>query len=414
LHQNPGDKEFNEGGKHMKAYTYTALAGLVSVGLIAGACGAPEGDRSGLATDPGMTADASDRSDTAIATEIRGRFYGDDLVRGRYLEVHVNDGQVTLEGSAASDDARRRAEQLAEDVDGVRTVQNRLEVNEERQAAASARTDARDDVNAGWITTKIQAQYFMTTDVRARSIDVTTSDTGVVTLAGEVESQESRRRAEEIARQTDGVRQVENQLRVVPDRDADRTADTRAAADADRTDVADRRDGEPVNDGWLTTKIQAKYFLDTDVAGRRIDVDSNNGLVTLTGEVRTEAERRQAVAIARNTDGVRDVTDRLRLVPDLDADEDRREGTTAERRESEQPVEDTWITTKIQSKFFLEGDVKGRDIDVTTRNGVVTLTGNVDSEVAQRTAEAIARETNGVARVVNELRVAPDATDDTN
>lgn len=402
----------------MTTYMSAPIVGMLAAGLIAGACGTPEGDRGGYATDPAAVETRTERSDTAIATEIRGRFYGDDMVRGRYLEVHVNEGAVTLAGAVDTDEARRRAEQLAEEVDGVRNVQNRLDVTtEDRQAAGGTRTDDRDDVNAGWITTKIQAQYFMTPDVRARGVDVTTSDTGVVTLAGEVESQESRRRAEEIARQTDGVRQVENQLRVVPEdtRSADApSTDARQGTETDRTDVAARPDSEPVNDGWLTTKIQSKYFLDTDVAGRRIDVDSNDGVVTLSGEVRSEAERRQAVAIARNTDGVRDVTDRLRIVPDRDADEDRRVGTTAERRESDQPIEDTWITTKIQSKFFLEGDVKGRDIDVTTRNGVVTLTGNVESEVAQRTAEAIARETNGVTRVVNQLRIAPDATDDTN
>ena len=71
-------------------------------------------------------------------------------------------------------------------------------------------------------------------------------------------------------------------------------------------------------------------------------------------------------------------------------------------------VDDAWITTKVQAKFFLDDDIKGRDINVDSRNGTVSLTGTVASDAVRRMAEAIALETDGVSRVDNQLKV--DAT----
>ena len=70
------------------------------------------------------------------------------------------------------------------------------------------------------------------------------------------------------------------------------------------------------------------------------------------------------------------------------------------------PIEDAWITTKVQSKFFVDDEVEG-NIDVTTNKGVVTLAGEVKNAEVSRQAEMIARETSGVTRVVNRLKVVP-------
>ena len=56
---------------------------------------------------------------------------------------------------------------------------------------------------------------------------------------------------------------------------------------------------EQAGDAWITTKIQAAYFLDADVKGRTIDVTTANAVVTLTGRVENEREHDQAVSIAR-------------------------------------------------------------------------------------------------------------------
>jgi hypothetical protein len=64
-------------------------------------------------------------------------------------------------------------------------------------------------------------------------------------------------------------------------------------------------------DGSLTAKIKSKMTLDDTIEASRIDVDTVAGVVTLSGVVRSEAERQRALQLARETHGVRSVTDRL-------------------------------------------------------------------------------------------------------
>lgn len=63
----------------------------------------------------------------------------------------------------------------------------------------------------------------------------------------------------------------------------------------------------------LTAKIKAKMTLDDTIQARRIDVDTEGDVVTLSGTVRSEAERARALQLARETDGVRQVVDHLRV-----------------------------------------------------------------------------------------------------
>jgi BON domain len=69
--------------------------------------------------------------------------------------------------------------------------------------------------------------------------------------------------------------------------------------------------GELLEDGRLTAKIKSKMTLDDLVQARTIDVDTRNGVVTVRGRVRTEAERQRALQLARETAGVKTVVDQL-------------------------------------------------------------------------------------------------------
>ena len=139
--------------------------------------------------------------------------------------------------------------------------------------------------------------------------------------------------------------------------------------------------------------------------GRNIDVTTQNGIVTLNGSVASEGEKRTAVALARNTEGVKQVHDQLRVDS---AGAARTETRGLDRNLTKVPDlkrPDAWITMKIQSQFFLDDDVKMHEINVDTSRGVVLLKGTVASAAQKQQAEKIARETEGVVRVVNELTV---------
>lgn len=68
-----------------------------------------------------------------------------------------------------------------------------------------------------------------------------------------------------------------------------------------------------LENGAITAKIKSKMTLDDTLEARKIDVDTSNGVVTLNGAVATEAERQRALQLARETDGVRQVVDRLKV-----------------------------------------------------------------------------------------------------
>jgi hyperosmotically inducible protein len=163
--------------------------------------------------------------------------------------------------------------------------------------------------------------------VKAYKIDVDTTD-HVVTLTGTVDSSAVKERAVTIARSTDGVNNVIDNLTVAPgatpttgidDPLQDKAADAKDRADA-KADSAQKkagdamdRSGEVLTDAAITTAVKSKFLADSDVSGMKIDVDTSNGVVTLSGTVPSAAEKRRAVQIARETDGVKSVKDNLKV-----------------------------------------------------------------------------------------------------
>jgi hyperosmotically inducible periplasmic protein len=174
-----------------------------------------------------------------------------------------------------------------------------------------------------------------------------------------------------------------------------------------------------VSDAWITTQIYAKFFAAPDIKARNIDVETVSGVVTLRGTIQSGAERSQAVAKAKGTEGVKQVVDKLTLPqaekpPAADAHEKERAPSNAEQVKAHartaadrvgKEISDTLITTKVQAMYFLDKDVKGTDIAVTTKGTVVTLTGTVPTEATRQKAVADARSIEGVSQVVDKIVV---------
>ena len=81
----------------------------------------------------------------------------------------------------------------------------------------------------------------------------------------------------------------------------------------ERTAVAAEQARRALTDGSLTAKIKAKMALDDSVKALNIDIDTTGTTVTLNGFVESEAQRQRAVLLARETAGVTQVVDRLRV-----------------------------------------------------------------------------------------------------
>ncbi|HTV02816.1 MAG TPA: BON domain-containing protein [Luteitalea sp.] len=184
---------------------------------------------------------------------------------------------------------------------------------------------------------------------------------------------------------------------------------------------ATRKTGNAITDSWITMKVHSQFIPEDALEDSDIDVDTKAGVVTLNGTVVTAAGRSRAVAIAKATDGVKSVSDRLRVAP-ATGDHDTREaagkaGAAAREgaREAKEAgrgagnaVTDGWLTSKIYAQYIDEDALDDSDIDVDTNRGVVTLTGTAKTRAGVARAEAIAKATEGVKSVANRIKVGPE------
>jgi hyperosmotically inducible protein len=164
----------------------------------------------------------------------------------------------------------------------------------------------------------------------------------------------------------------------------------------------DKPSGNVFKDGWITMKIHSSYIPETVLEGSNIDVDTTNGVVTLTGPVPSEAARVRAIALAKATDGVKSVTDKLRVAPPAT-----KPGATPDATsKAVRSVNDGWIKSKIYAQFLTDWKtLEDSDIDIDVATGAVTLKGTVKTEAAKARAVAIAKATDGVKTVSDNLRV---------
>jgi osmotically-inducible protein OsmY len=202
------------------------------------------------------------------------------------------------------------------------------------------------------------------------------------------------------------------------------------------------------DDDGLEAQIAAALKKDSMLAPRDIDVEVKNGRVTLTGTVRTAAEKARAAQLAK-VSGVVGVTNKIDVDPNIDkskidtaanktksglnkavdasakAARKTKEGVEKGVESSEKGVgkaagktsdaigkagdelNDASITTQVKSKLSDEASLKDTAIQVETSNHVVTLKGTVRSSAAKARAGAIAAGTAGVNGIVNELVVTP-------
>jgi hyperosmotically inducible periplasmic protein len=157
------------------------------------------------------------------------------------------------------------------------------------------------------LTTKVKAKILADRAVTSSDqIEVSTAN-HVVTLGGTTDTEASKERALTLARSTEGVSNVVDNLRVSTSVASNSMPGGVTGAVSD----AAGKVTEAVDDAAITTAIKAKLIGDSSVSGTKIHVDTKDGVVTLQGTVKSEDEKSKAVQIARDTKGVQRVEDQL-------------------------------------------------------------------------------------------------------
>lgn len=148
------------------------------------------------------------------------------------------------------------------------------------------------------LTAKVKTKLAADTTTSAGQIEVSTSK-HIVTLTGNLNSNEEKERALEIARTTQGVTDVVDMLSV------------RSGSESGDAPDPNRTVGEHIDDAAISAAVKTRLLQDPTVKGSKIDVDTREGVVFLTGSVASQAESDRAVELARTTEHVRDVKPNL-------------------------------------------------------------------------------------------------------
>jgi hyperosmotically inducible periplasmic protein len=138
------------------------------------------------------------------------------------------------------------------------------------------------------------------------------------------------------------------------------------------------------------SQIQMRLQKDPNLKNNRIEVTVNNGIATLKGKVDTQAEKSNATRLA-SVSGIVGIDNRLEV------------GSAS----LDQAVSDSALTASIKEKLEASEMNRFDGVAVTTNNGVVTLTGSVPSDQAEKKVLDIAHDADGVTRVENNLTIAP-------
>lgn len=151
------------------------------------------------------------------------------------------------------------------------------------------------------------------------------------------------------------------------------------------------------SDLGITTKVKSRLETDRNLDSSQIQVKTQNKVVTLTGSVPTPTEKEHAVAVARGVENVADVVDDLSVTTGAMASAQTPQGS---------PPDDTSITEAVKQKLQAQPETASVDINVDTRQGVVTLSGTVKTSEEKDEVLQLARNTQGVQGVEDKLTVA--------
>lgn len=180
------------------------------------------------------------------------------------------------------------------------------------------------------------------------------------------------------------------------------------AKDAYRDAKAETRDAaeyteSAARNAWMHGKLETALLLNRHLNNFTIDTKVEGGKATLKGTVESDIDRELAENVALSIDGIDSINNELKV----DAEKvksDREARDEASGYSFAQRIEDATLTAAVKSKL-IGSEASAMSINVDTRKGVVTLKGDVDSAEERALAAQVARNTDDVESVNNELTV---------
>lgn len=344
---------------------------------------------------------AASPRDAWITTKVKLALLTADGTDPVAVNVDTVNRKVTLHGKVHSTETRDSAERVALAVEGTDSVRNLLQVVPKKREALF---EEADDVLTRHVETALKAEK----SLGDSSVSVQSVNKGVVLLQGKAANLGDHLTAVRIALDTPGVRRVASQIQssdAVADEEIWREGAVVAAPDPPATGLKERPGAEApdrtaaVKDGaaavkntasdlYITSRVKMNLLADEKAPAMDINVDTTDGAVTLFGIVPSREAALAAVDNAQAVRGVTFVKDELEIV--------------ASEIQPVVEANDEVIQGNVEKKLEARPELK--DVDVEVRNCVARLTGSVPSGFERVEALQVARATQGVCAVRDDLR----------
>ena len=204
------------------------------------------------------------------------------------VKVKAKDGVVTLTGTVQDKDERALAADTVENLPGVHAVKNEIVV----KSAYPEKSDS-------WIALKIRGRLLVKGSVSATNTKVAVEQ-GVVTLTGIAENSAQKDLTEVYAKEIDGVKSVRNRIEV-----KERvTASDQAAKDGETL-------GEKIDDASITSQVKYALLTHKSTSAIKTKVTTTDGVVDITGNASSEAEKALVTKLAQDVRGIKSVRNGL-------------------------------------------------------------------------------------------------------
>lgn len=147
-----------------------------------------------------------------------------------------------------------------------------------------------------------------------------------------------------------------------------------------------------MDDSIITTKVKAELLSNESIESGDISVETEKGMVTLSGFVKSQDQVKRALDVTEKVEGVRSVSDKLNVKGEED-------------QSLKEYADDAMITSAVKARLLTDDIVPSLGVSVETQDGVVQLTGEVENDSQATQAEEVAKGIDGVNSVKNDLKV---------
>jgi osmotically-inducible protein OsmY len=230
-----------------------------------------------------MSVQAS-KMDDRIISSAKESYVLKTYLKGYDIKVQSMDGAVILTGMVSGNFDRSLIQATLAGIDGVTSVDNRLEIKGD---IPTANSDA-------WLSDKVKGALLFHRSVSASATNVDVKDS-IVTLRGDAVSQAQKELTTEYTKDVEGVKGVNNQMVVVKTSKNSRTVD------------------EKIDDASITAQVNMTLLYHRSTSALNIMVETNRGVVTLKGKAGNTAELDLVTKLAVDVNGVKSVNNRMSI-----------------------------------------------------------------------------------------------------